>query len=83
MTIPFEFSQRPISIGNQTEHWGIRKSGLTFSCVRNDCRYETGDAGAAVAFFANGRDLPQVQAAARQLVGTVDAVLGEWPPERA
>lgn len=81
MTIPFEFSQRPIAIGHRTENWGIRKSGLTFTCVRDDTRYETGDAQAAVAFFLAGREAVEVTEAAREFVATVDANLGNWPPE--
>lgn len=82
MIIPFEFSQRPINIGNHTEQWRIRKSGLTFTSVRNDETLETGDARQAVAFFTAGRGQPEVTEAAQQLVGTVDATLGGWPAER-
>lgn len=81
MTLPFEFSQRPFTIGNQTERWRIRKSGLTFTCIRNDESLETGDAKLAIAFFTAGRDFPEVTQAAHQLVGTVDAKLGDWPTE--
>lgn len=81
MTLPFEFAQRPICIGNHTEQWRIRKSGLTFTCIRNTESMETGDAKLAIAFFTAGRDLPEVADAAHKLVGTVDAAQGNWPAE--
>ena len=82
MTLPFEFSQRPITIGNQSEQWRVRKSGLTFTCSRNDEAMETGDVRQAIAFFTAGRGQPEVAEAAHQLVATVDGTLGGWPAER-
>ena len=82
MILSFEFSQRPINIGNQSEQWRIRKSGLTFTCISNDETMETGDARRAIAFLTAGRDESEVTQAAQQLVGTVDATLGRWSAER-
>ncbi len=79
MHLPFEVSQRPVLIGDHVEQWRIRKSGLTFTRARDDLSLETGNAQAAVAFFAGGRTEQDVLDAAQQLVGTVDEALGGWP----
>lgn len=82
MTLPFEFAQQPVSIGDRTEQWRIRKSGLTFRCFRDEQHLETGDAGNAIAFFVAGRTQVELEEAARRFVGTVDEATGGWPPAR-
>ena len=66
--------------------WRVRAMKRGLGVARREqggIEWVEGDALQAVAFFTDGRAEANVAAAAREFVGTVDAALGNWPPEPA